>query len=226
MVDSSNAEFHLHLGVWSIPEHIVHELLKNQGFRSSNFVGDSQKELSNPPRHFSKKIYGGRRFRSSFIRTWNVVKASKTICGYLEGELLVDRIPIAEKPDADGASLDIETELMPPQRNTFHEAEIHISMCSSRTDDLVVQALRNVGFISSYVTKTWGLAHVLTLRGSRQEIDKLKSEILPYLQAAGGLVNCTFKLERVARWWTSNIEFPTSPILRQLKIHKSSYDKG
>ena len=215
-ISEARPSFDIHLGAWSLPHGLSGQLCRDLEFKATNFSMDYAAVPYDPPRHLSLKIYEGRRFREVFERARATIRRFPETRGYLEGEFIVADDRVRERHFDPKVSAPFCASLAPTPKGEFRDAEIHISMCRSRSDPGLWEMLHKIGF-SSHVPKSWGMTRVFTLAGSRRMIDSVHPLIHRYLHEAGGSVRGMIKVERVAQWWISDLGIPLPPLVQSIQ---------
>ena len=101
--------------------------------------------------------------------------------------------------------------------------EIHITLDREKSDSRLIQSLRSMGFFSAYMDKPSGSkVEILTVQGTRQQIQEILPELIMYLQQAGGAVNCSIKEERIIRWWTSSKGVSLPPVIESVSLSRNN----
>ena len=116
----------------------------------------------------------------------------------------------------EGVEIPFRVASSPIARGDFRETEIHITLDRDRSDPRLLAALTEMGFFSAFMNKSYGVAQIFTVQGSRQQIDALLPRLVKYLEACGGAVNCSVKEERVARWWLSDPGVVLPPVISEI----------
>ncbi|MBE9039397.1 hypothetical protein IQ235_01125 [Oscillatoriales cyanobacterium LEGE 11467] len=224
MREKMQGEFHIHIDAHQISnkfETFVREELK---FYDSDFSGHPEGILHfETPRHLTYKTRNSRAFKVTFDRLLAYLdRSSDSLEGYVEGEYIPLDIEIAQTPFNADVPIPCQWQLGSLPSGKFREDEIHITFDRDRSDPRAIAALRSMGFFSAYMSKPYGTAEILTVQGTRQVIQTLLSEILPYLKNAGGVANCSIKEERAIRWWMSSPSVPLPPVVRSISMRSVS----
>lgn len=86
---------------------------------------------------------------------------------------------------------------------TFRESEIHITLDRETSDPIVREMLLKIGFVLATIPKSYGVAEIFTVQGTRKQIRELLFLTLDYLNNIGGIARGSIKEELIARWWIS-----------------------
>lgn len=144
--------------------------------------------------------------------------------GYIEGEIIALDCDFEQSPYDPNVSAPFKlvTSDLPP--GTFRQSEVHITLCAERSDHRLLQALMNMGFLTVYMPKAWGIAIIFTAQGTRKLVRKVRDAIFTYLRAAGGSVQCSIKEELIAKWWVSPGAVSMPRIVETIEWATSSYN--
>jgi hypothetical protein len=204
---------HIHVDASELSSELTQYLL-SLGFWRSDFVEHGQHDGYEPLHHLTIKPESVGEFRKIFddLVAW-VESSPSSIEGYIEGEVIPLDEDIAELPFNGNAPIPcrIETSSLPP--GEFRESEIHITLDRDKSHPGLRKRLREIGFFSAFLPKSYGVAEVFTVQGSQANIRSLLPVIRLYLSEVGGAAHCSIKEERVARWWLSRPDVPLPPVV-------------
>lgn len=209
--------FHIHVDAASIlPE--FEQYLVQTGFVRTDFAGHPEGvEGFEAPNHMTLKLYDSIDFRKKFDEVAAEASATSGIKGYLEGEYIPVDEDVADRPYQEGVKIPFRVECRPIAKGSFRETEIHITLERDRSDARLLASLSEMGFFSAYMKKTYGVAQIFTVQGSRNQIDKLLPPLLSFLKTSGGTSHCSVKEERVARWWLSEPSVKLPPVIDEIE---------
>jgi hypothetical protein len=209
--------FHIHVDAAEVRPPFE-EYLAQAGFVRTDFAGHPEgADGFEAPNHLTLKLYDSEEFRRKFDEV--VAAASKTsgIVGYLEGEFIPVDQDVADRPYQTGVEIPFRVTNQPIPKDSFRETEIHITLDRDRSDPRLLASLAEMGFFSAYMRKSYGVAQIFTVQGSRTQVDQLLPRLLAYLETCGGTANCSVKEERVARWWLSHPSVPLPPVIGKIE---------
>jgi hypothetical protein len=212
----SASEFHIHIDAHQLAQGFEDFLLGDLGFWNTDFSGHPVGVLHfETPRHLTYKTKDAKNFKTVFDNVTAYLKGRPDdISGYVEGEFIPLDINIKEKPFDPTVPVPCQFELTTLAAGTFREDEIHITLDRDRSDPRLIDNLRSMGFFSAYMDKSFGTVEILTAQGTRQIIQQLLSQVLTYLNTAGGAINCSVKEERILRWWLSDPDIKLPPVIQ------------
>lgn len=212
--------FHIHIDGHSMdPE--TRALIQAQGHTDTPFRVDMfTDETFAPEHHFTYKTEDSREFKRVFEETVDILRQSN-FEGYLEGECVpIAREKIETPVTEDQIEISGNLEYSELEPGEFRESEIHIRFDHQKSDKRFVKVLRELGFMSVFVDKDFGLAEILTVQGTREAIKDLEVFVIDFLKKSSGVVNCTVKREDVAKYWLSHPNVRLAPIIRDASTLK------
>jgi hypothetical protein len=209
--------FHIHVDAAQISPPFE-EYLAQTGFVRTDFAGHPEgADGFEAPNHLTLKLYDAAEFRKKFDEVAHAAIETSGIRGYLEGEFIpVDR-DVADRPYQAGVDIPFRVESRPIAQGSFRETEIHITLDRDRSDPRLLASLTEMGFFSAYMHKSYGVAQIFTVQGTRTVIDQLLPRLFAYLESCGGTANCSVKEERVARWWLSDPTVALPPVISDIE---------
>jgi hypothetical protein len=209
--------FHIHVDAASIvPE--FEEYLIETGFVRTDFAGHPEgADGFEAPNHLTLKLNDSVEFRKRFDELESRARATSGIKGYLEGEFIPLDEDVADRPRRDGFNIPFRVTSHPIGQGTFRETEIHITLDRDRSDPRLLASLSEMGFFSAYMNKSYGVAQIFTVQGSRSQIDQILPRLLNFLETSGGTARCSVKEERVARWWLSEPSVALPPVIDEIE---------
>jgi hypothetical protein len=208
--------YHIHVDA-SVIGRGFEEYLANTGFVRTDFAGHPEgADGFEAPNHLTLKLYDSAQFRKTFEAVQAEAKAISGITGYLEGEFIpVDR-DLAYAPYREGVAVPFQVTNQPIAKGTFRETEIHITLDRDRSDPRLLSTLSGMGFFSAFMHKSFGVAQIFTVQGSRSQIDQLLPSLIEYIETCRGAANCSVKEERVAQWWLSDANVKLPPVIGEI----------
>jgi hypothetical protein len=209
--------FHIHVDAAEL-DSSFESYLAQAGFIRTDFAGHPEgADGFEAPNHLTLKLSEAAEFRKKFNEVEQQASATKGIRGYLEGEFIpVDR-EVEDRPYQAGVNIPFRVTNRPIARGEFRETEIHITLDRDRSDSRLLASLSGMGFFSAYMRKSYGVAQIFTVQGSRVEIDQLLPQLVHYLETCGGTGSCSVKEERVVRWWLSEPSVPLPPVIGDIQ---------
>jgi hypothetical protein len=205
--------FHIHVDAAKISAPFE-DYLAETGFVRTDFAGHPEgAEGFEAPNHLTLKLYDAAEFRKKFDEVATKARMTEGIRGYLEGEFIPVDQEIEDRPYRTGVDAPFRVTSQPIVQGSFRETEIHITLDRDRSDPRLLASLSEMGFFSAYMHKSYGVAQIFTVQGSRTEIGQLLPRLLTYLESCGGTASCSVKEERVARWWLSEPSVPLPPVI-------------
>ena len=207
------SNFHIHVDAFEISREFVNALTQC-GFYRSDFAGHPEGvEGFEPPHHLTLKLNDGEQFRAHFQSVVTNAKADQSLRGYVEGEFIAEDVQIEEKPFCESVRIPFRIAQKNLPQGQFRESEIHVTLDRDRSHPKLIEALTSMGFFAAYIPKTYGVAEIFTIQGSRLAISELLPELLTFLRSAGGAVSCTVKEERIVAWWMSEPPVRLPPVI-------------
>jgi hypothetical protein len=218
MTKKTKGEYHIHVDAQKIEPELELSLLNNLKFNSTDFSGHPEGALHfETPKHLTYKTKDVQSFRETFEAILEKLEHSpQSLTGYVEGEYIPLDIDLEEKPYNHDVPVPCRWELGMLPNGIFREDELHITL--DKSDQRLIKNLRSMGFFSAYMEKSYGTAEILTVQGTRKMIKQISSHILPYLENAGGAVNCSIKEEQVIQWWASSPEISFPPTAKTINL--------
>jgi hypothetical protein len=213
--------FHIHVDAVTVTP-LFEEYLSQAGFVRTDFAGHPEgAEGFEAPNHLTLKLSDSEVFRKTFDDV--VARASSTsgIRGYVEGEFIPLDQDLADRPYQPGVPAPFKVESRPISAGSFRETEIHITLDSERSDSRLLASLTEMGFFSAYMRKSYGVAQIFTVQGSRSQVNELLPRLVTYLQSCGGTAKCSVKEERVARWWLSDPSVTLPPVVASIEWYSA-----
>jgi hypothetical protein len=197
--------FHLHVDAKWLSQELEHLLLSRFGFTVDNFSENRDGILSYAPaRHITRKFDDVREFNSTYRQVLALAQTPNWFSGYLEGEYVSFDIPLPTAKLADQLpEPPFHIEHASLLSGTFRESEIHITLDRDASDPTVRKILLKIGFVLATIPKSYGVAEIFTVQGTRKQIRELLSLTLKYLNSIGGISRGSIKEEIIARWWIS-----------------------
>ena len=213
------SQFHIHVDAHKLSPEFEKILLNTHNFTNTDFSGHPEGVLHfETPRHLTYKTQDGKTFNTLFNDLIDYLENHpQAIEGYVEGESIPLDLDLPEKPFNPDIAIPYQFNLKTLTPGTFREDEIHITLEREKSDPNLIQSLRSMGFFSAYMDKPSGSkVEILTVQGTRQQIQEILPELIMYLQQAGGAVNCSIKEERIIRWWTSSADIQLPPVVNSV----------
>jgi hypothetical protein len=195
--------FHIHIdAAWLTPE-FESQVTNDLGFRRTDFIGADGGRVE-PFNHLTFKTDNSPSFQRSFAKVVAAAEVEGAMAGYIEGELIALDLDLpARSFDATvPPPFELITGTLPPA--TFRESEVHIAMCVERSDQRLMRSMLDMGFLSVYMPKPWGVSIIFTAQGTREIVRDIAKAIVSYLNTAGGAARCSIKEEVIAKWWMSD----------------------
>lgn len=220
---SKKIQFHIHIDAHQLSPVFENLLLTEYNFYDTDFSGHPKGVPHyETPRHLTYKTQNGKTFNNLFNTLTDYLKHHpNAIKGYVEGEAIPLDLDIPETPFNSDIPIPYQFNLKPLSAGTFREDEIHITLDREKSDPRLIKSLRSMGFFSAYMDKLSAKVEILTIQGTRQQIQEILPKLIMYLQQAGGSVGCSIKEERIIRWWTSSLDIQLPPVIQSI-INSSS----
>lgn len=205
------AHFHIHIDGHRLPP-CAREAISNTPFEETPFRRDLMCDGFEAPHHYTLKTQDSRVFKTSFE---NIVgKLHDTdFAGYVEGEFIAYDQDVSYEPGRNDSLDGIITKFASLPAGGFRETELHITLRKTEQIVPVTNALRKIGFFSAFMDKTFGLAEILTLQGSKDAVMAIEGIVIDYLRSRKEIENCSIKREDVARYWLSTADIKRAPTL-------------
>src|SRR5579872_6013941 len=92
-------------------------------------------------------------------------------------------------------------------------------MCAERSDPRLLLKLQQMGLLTIYVPKPWGISIIFTAQGNRKEIAQMVSSLHAFVGRSGGAVECSIKEERIVNWWISPGHVSIPPVIHKISWH-------
>lgn len=205
--------FHIHVDAIAVTA-AFEEYLAQTGFVRTDFAGHPDgADGFEAPNHLTLKLTDSEKFRRTFDDVVSRAAATSGIRGYVEGEFIPVDQDIADRPYQSGVPIPFTVENCPIPQGSFRETEIHITLDRDHSDPRLLASLTEMGFFSAYMRKSYGVAQIFTVQGSRAQINELLPRLATYLETCGGIANCSVKEERVAKWWLSDPSVALPPVI-------------
>lgn len=207
---AQQTQFHIHVDAIEMDGAFEEYLLKERDFYRVAYSIDRDSvdlddDCAGHQYHLTHKTTSPRIFNATCRELFEIIEANAPIHrGYVECEYVsfherLDFRPYCEAP------IPFHLRMVRPLPATFRESEIHITLSRDESDPHLLHALHSeIGMISGFIPKTWGMAQVFTAQGSRRQIDEIREPLRDYLHRAGGAARCAMKEERTVRYWLSH----------------------
>jgi hypothetical protein len=209
---STMASFHIHVDASSISPTSINFLVRNLGFWRADFVPSGGESYA-PEFHLTTKPTSGKEFRQKFKQLIDWARVDGNVRGYVEGEHIASRHTITHREFDESVPLPFTTTRKRLKEGFFRESEIHVTMNRDASDPRVLSRLAQIGFFSARVVKPYGIAEVMTIQGSKDQIEFLTPTVVQYLDRVGGCADCVIKEERIADWWVSDNRITLPPVI-------------
>jgi len=211
--------FHIHVDATSLDRAFEEHLVRTLGFWRSDFSHQfADDDGFEPAHHLTQKPATSVEFQRLFD---GVVKFATThpgaLRGYVEGEFIALDEDIDEKAYDPSIPPPFSVSLTRLALGAFRETEIHISLDKDHSDPRLCRALKEMGFFAGFIPKSYGVAEVLTVQGSREHVRQILPPVLDFLRSAGGSAHCSVKEERVAKWWVSDPDIQMPPVVESIR---------
>lgn len=211
------AQFHIHIDAMSLAPQFEHYLRSELGFWRSDFCGHPEgQQQYEPNHHLTQEPADAREFRSLFASALQWATSGDQMTGYIEGEFIPSDDDIPEKPFDASVPVPFRVSRGPLATGTFRESEIHVTLDRDASDPALIARLGEIGLYSGYLPKSYGVAQVMTVQGSRKDIALIKPALLSYLRDAGGAKRCSLKEERIVNWWVSSSSLSLPPVIQNV----------
>lgn len=213
----NKTEFHLHIDAdEDIPGDVEKHLKEKLEFWEHDFSGHpSGYPHYEPVRHLTAKPLNGKELRQQF-RAVTAYLEAVGLRGYVEAEVIPAnrRIELPEIPFNSDSPPPRELNLAPLPPGAFRESEIHLTLDAVHSDERAVKRLLEAGYFGALLEKPWGTCLVLTVQGSRADINAMWAELEEYLRNSGGLRRAKLKEERIIDYWISHPDVSVPPVVR------------
>lgn len=210
MPDSNATEFHIHVDAIEMDASFERDLLTRRGFqRVAYSIDRSAVDLESGSAehefHLTYKTRSVKLFNAATHALFDTIKADAPIHrGYVECECVTFKRRLDFQPFR-AVPVPLRLQMRPPPPGAFRESEIHVTLSLDESDPRLLRALHDeIGMLSGFIPKTWGMAEILTVQGTRSQIDEIRDALWNYLRAAGGAARCCIKEERTTRHWISH----------------------
>ncbi len=158
--------FHIHIDADKISAPLENKLL-DAGYQVSDFIKHNGGEAR--PRFIrTTKFTNVRKYNFMLNEAFNLCKQDIEFIGFVEGEVIVKNQNINFTKYANVAP-------MPFIASTEHEpggyskdSDMHVTLCPAQSDRRVLESLISMGFSCVLSQKSWGLAAVFSLQGSKK----------------------------------------------------------
>lgn len=196
------AAFHIHIDAACLSAKFENYVASQLGFCRTDFVSPDGGPAE-PVNHLTAKTDNTATFRRSFADVVAAAQLGGAMTGYIEGEVIsLDKdLPTLAYHPGVPEPFKLVTSTLPP--GVFRQSEIHIALCAERSDPRLLRALKEMGFLSVYMPKPWGLSIIFTAQGTRKIVRRVLVAIMDYLKVAGGAVQGSIKEELIGKWWAS-----------------------
>jgi hypothetical protein len=192
-------EFHIHIDASFLEQSFEDFLRSSLQFSLKNFAGvhpDSQRHA--PDHHLTYKTQISKDFQETFAEIESYLdNHPDCLTGYVEGEYIPGEISISHSKFDPEVAPPFQLERGSLPAGEFREDEIHITLDRDRSDPRLLLVLRQMGFFSVYMEKSYGTAEIFTTQGSYKNIQSILPLLIDYLNHAGGAANCVVKEERI-----------------------------
>ena len=202
--------FHIHVDALSLDSAFEQHLCKNLHFYRVDYSIDPhsvdlEENSSGHSYHLTFKTRSSLDFKRVFKELQEFVKEKNPIeRGYIEGEFIPFSKKFEERPFRE-ISIPFRLHMKPPETGNFRESEIHVTLSRDESDPRLLDALHNnMNLLSGYIPKSWGIAQIFTIQGTRAQIDELREPLWNFLHKTGGAVRGSMKEERTAGYWMSH----------------------
>ena len=212
-------EFHIHIDAVSLEQSFELALMNDLGFSLKNFLKEPTVTQSYAPdRHLTYKTQDRRESNHTFkaIKSY-LDRYPNGMEGYIEYECIPERILISNSEFNTEVAIPFKLEFGSLPEGKFREDEIHITLDRDRSDHRLRDSLKQMGFSPAYMKKDYGIAEILTIQGSRKDIEIVLPLITNYLKQVGGAVNCVIKEERIVRSWMSAPDITLPPVITSIQ---------
>lgn len=210
MPDSNATEFHIHVDAIEMDASFERDLLTRHGFYRVGYSidraavdlndGSAQHEY-----HLTYKTRSAKLFNATTRALFETIETEAPIHrGYVECECMPFKRRLGFHPFRN-VPVPLRLYMRPPAPGAFRESEIHVTVSRDESDPRLLCALHDeIGMLSGFIPKIWGMAQIFTVQGTRGQIDGIRDPLWNYLQAAGGAARCCIKEERTTRYWMSH----------------------
>jgi hypothetical protein len=214
MPNTNPSQFHIHIDAISLEPEFEGFLLNDLGFWRSDFCGHPEgMPHFEPAHHLTQKTGSSMEYKSMLDRVLAYVKYHDTAMeGYIEGEFIPFDVDIPDLPYDAAVSPPFRIHKTNLSEGTFREDEIHITLSRDDSDPRLIKNLLDMGFFAAYLPKVYGVAVVLTVQGTKKQIQELWEPLCSYLIKVGGARNCSIKEERITHWWLSHANAHLPPV--------------
>ncbi|MBN3949262.1 MAG: hypothetical protein HWQ38_23495 [Nostoc sp. NMS7] len=212
-------EFHIHIDAQTLSTPFEKFLIETHNFWNSDFSGHPEGLAHRPPKkHLTIKTKYASQLRENFASILRYLEEnSEAIEGYIEAEYIPVDVEIKEKSFNPEIEIPFKLNLASLAPGTFRQEELHITLSREQSDPRLINSLRDMGFYSVYMEKSFGEVEIFTAQGTRKIIRQLLPEVITYLTAVGGAVQCSVKEERIIRWWMSSPELLLPSIINTVE---------
>ncbi len=155
--------------------------------------------------HLTLKLDSAREFKEVCNEVLQVAPTS-ILSGYVECEYLAldDRPKYSNYKEI---PVPFQLTMKKPQAGAFRESEIHVTLSREETDSRLIKKLhKEIGMLSGFIPKTWGVAQIFTAQGTQSQIKDIREPLLSWIYSTGGAARCSIKEERTVRYWMSHSE--------------------
>jgi hypothetical protein len=212
------AQFHIHVDAMQIAPAFERFLVSKLGFWRSDFCGHPEgQQQFEPTHHLTQETSDAREFRGLFAQALEWATKGDQLHGYIEGEFIPSDDDIPENPFDPSVPLPFQIKEGVLSSGAFRESEIHVTMDRDASDPRLIARLTEMGLYSGFLPKSYGVAQVMTVQGSRRDVGAIKPAVLQYLQAAGGARRGSMKEERIVDWWVSAPGLVLPPIIQTIE---------
>lgn len=213
--------FHIHIDAVRVSPEFERYITEELHFWRSDFSGAPEgAEAFYPQNHFTLKLATGKEFRSLFDRVRRYADERKKYAderqamkGYIEGEFIALQKHFEAQPFKEGVEPPFKLRRRSLEPGKFRESEIHITLDKNRSDPRLIGMLTDMGLFSAYIPKSYGVAQVFTVQGTKAQIQQLATMLCDFLDSVGGAVECSIKEERIADKWLSEDGLTLPPVI-------------
>jgi hypothetical protein len=207
--------FHIHLDACWLSLEFENFVTTSLGFYRTDFVGPDGGKAE-PLNHLTIKLREAGLYRSVFAQVVEAAAAGQGMRGYIEGEYIAVDHDFVTRPYDFQVPRPFRVTMRPLPPGTFRESEFHVAMCAERSDPALLRALHDMGLLTIYVPKPWGLSIVFTAQGSRTQVKRMVQGLREFMDHTGGSVNCSIKEERIVNWWISPGPVSMPPVIQDI----------
>lgn len=209
------SEYHIHIDASRIDNNLLNSLY-SIGFTNKDFIDCKKEKCYSPKKHITQKYFNPKEFNNDYSIIIDQVNSGSLIDGYIEGEYISnDHVIPYHKYNKE--EIPFTFELGEVDRESFKEAEIHITFHKDKSDQQAIDALYKIGFVPAYMEKSYGIAQIMTVTGKKRDISSIEKNLVEYMKTMGGLEKCTVKIEYITGYWKSSNELELAPEIKKVK---------